>query len=60
MKKNKLLPCPWCGEIPEIIKTIYEDFSLIHRCKVIGPIVLNDSDKKWVTSRWNKRYEEKN
>jgi hypothetical protein len=54
--EKKLLPCPFCGELPEISKHFKEEmYRLIHRCKVIGPIVLDWADKGYHEHRWNRR-----
>lgn len=37
--KAKLLPCPFCGELPVITKHFREEmYSFMHRCPVVGSI----------------------
>lgn len=62
MKKqptNELLPCPFCGGIPEITKhSKYDVHALMHRCKVVGSIHFEWGAKKLHVDRWNTREEE--
>ncbi|MEW9840553.1 hypothetical protein [Pseudomonas juntendi] len=38
---SALMPCPFCGEKPQITKHHREDiYSFMHRCPVLGPISL--------------------
>ena len=56
--EEKLKPCPFCGELPEISKHFKEEmYHLIHRCKVLGPIVLEWSSKGSLERQWNRRAE---
>ena len=54
--KEKLKPCPFCGEIPEVLK--YEEKYYIscrdYNCKV-NPITNFRKTKKTVIKYWNKR-----
>jgi hypothetical protein len=55
---NELKPCPFCGERPEVTKHFKEDmYRLIHRCKVLGPVSFDWSDKEPTHDRWNTRAE---
>jgi len=54
--EKKLLPCPWCGGIPEVNKHFREDmYSLLHRCPVMGPLSLDWSSEGDNEARWNQR-----
>ncbi len=52
-----LAPCPFCDERPdEIVKTINETYRFTHRCKVIGPITVeNYGTAEDVAKTWNTR-----
>ena len=51
-----LKPCPFCGETPELSKHFREDmWQMIHRCKVIGPMLIEWGDAERITKQWNKR-----
>ena len=54
---SALLPCPFCGETPEPSKHFKHDmWQLIHRCEVIGPIVVDWKDsKEMLVEQWNTR-----
>lgn len=58
---KELIPCPFCGgEDVKITKTIYEDFNLIHRCKIIGAILLEGYlRKEQLIQQWNTQHESK-
>jgi len=52
----KLIPCPFCGGIPEVHKHYKEDqYNLIHRCKVLDVISLDWNDKGHNEALWNTR-----
>jgi hypothetical protein len=56
MPAEKLLHCPFCGELPEVAKHFREDvYRLIHRCKIAGPIVLEWASKGANEAQWNRR-----
>ncbi len=51
-----LKPCPFCGETPELSKHFREDmWQMIHRCKVMGPILIEWGDALRITKQWNTR-----
>lgn len=51
------LPCPFCGQLPELTKHFrHGDFGLIHRCKVIGAIAFEFAPKARQIARWNTRH----
>ena len=52
-----LLPCPFCGGEPTLTEHHLEKglWNMIHRCKVIGPISWDWSDKERHVTRWNTR-----
>lgn len=51
-----LIYCPFCGKVPELSKHFREDqWQMIHRCRVIGPIVIEWGSMERVISRWNTR-----
>ena len=56
---KELKSCPFCGgEEAHITKHFKEDmYNLIHRCKIIGCIKLDWSDKKTLIKAWNTRPE---
>lgn len=54
---SKLLPCPFCGELPVITKHFKHDiYSFMHRCSVIGPIYrdFRESEQGHI-DMWNTR-----
>ena len=52
----KLIPCPFCKGIPEVHKHFRDDqYNLIHRCKVIGTILLDWNDRGRNETLWNTR-----
>ena len=53
-----LLACPFCGEHPGEITDatrILGVFNIIHRCKVIGPIKIESTDRDCLVATWNTR-----
>jgi hypothetical protein len=51
-----LLPCPFCGGDAEINKHFREDmWSLLHRCRVMGPISIDWTSRESIWKRWNHR-----
>lgn len=51
-----LLPCPFCGRTPELNKHFREEmWTMIHRCKVIGPITFDWSSEQRIAAQWNTR-----
>lgn len=52
-----LLPCPFCGEKPEVAKHFKEPiWRLVHRCKAIGPITIDWHDSVAdLAAIWNRR-----
>lgn len=53
---DELLLCPWCAEKPELNKHFREEvWSLLHRCKIMGPIKLEWGDRDDHIARWNTR-----
>ena len=56
---SDLIPCPFCGETPELSKHYREDmWQMIHRCQVVGPLSFDwTSYKVSIIKRWNTRYE---
>ena len=54
---GELLPCPFCGEQPQITKHHREDiYSFMHRCQVLGPISWGfREDQKAHVEKWNTR-----
>jgi len=55
---KQLKPCPFCGGDAEITKHFREEmWSLIHRCKVMGPMKLEWSESEnSIIERWNTRF----
>lgn len=55
---SKILPCPFCGGIPEITKHFKEEmWSLLHRCKIMGAIKLEWRENEDVLiQKWNIRH----
>lgn len=51
--------CPFCGETPEPTKHYqYDEWQMIHRCPVIGPITLSwRSSLEMLAEQWNRRAE---
>lgn len=55
-EREALKPCPFCGKRPEIHKHFREDMhSLIHRCKILGPIIFDFGSKDRHIKNWNTR-----
>lgn len=54
---SDLLPCPFCGEKPQITKHHREDiYSFMHRCPVLGPISWGfREDPQAHVEKWNAR-----
>lgn len=53
---NDLLPCDFCGELPVITKHHKEEiYGLTHRCKVLGPISWEFSERDYIVKKWNTR-----
>ncbi|GLO03356.1 hypothetical protein PPUJ13061_32540 [Pseudomonas putida] len=54
---SELLPCPFCGEKPQITKHHREDiYSFMHRCPVLGPISWGfREDQQAHVEKWNAR-----
>lgn len=54
---SDLLPCPFCGEKPQITKHHREDiYSFMHRCQVLGPISWGfREDQQAHIEKWNAR-----
>ena len=55
---GELLPCPFCGQpAGEIVDAtrILGKWRLIHRCKVLGPVSLDDFERDSLVDRWNTR-----
>ncbi|HDS0936955.1 TPA: Lar family restriction alleviation protein [Pseudomonas putida] len=54
---SDLLPCPFCGEKPQITKHHREDiYSFMHRCPVLGPISWGfREDQQAHVEKWNDR-----
>lgn len=54
---SDLLPCPFCGEKPQITKHHREDiYSFLHRCQVLGPISWGfREDQQAHIEKWNAR-----
>ena len=50
---SSLLPCPWCGEIPNFHQS-YGKYFLLHSCEVIK-LTLGKRRKKELTEKWNTR-----
>jgi hypothetical protein len=57
MDDVKLLPCPFCGELPTITKHFkHEIYSFVHRCSVIGPITRDFREREQDhADMWNTR-----
>ena len=53
---SELRDCPFCGEIPVITKHFREDMhQMVHRCKVVGPILFDFGDACRHIKAWNTR-----
>ncbi|WP_313316444.1 hypothetical protein [Pseudomonas sp.] len=54
---SNLLPCPFCGDKPQITKHHREDiYSFMHRCQVLGPISWGfREDQQTHVEKWNAR-----
>lgn len=54
---EKLSPCPFCGETPQITKHHREDiYSFMHRCQVLGPISWGFREDQYAhIEKWNSR-----
>lgn len=54
---SELLPCPFCGEKPQITKHHREDiYSFMHRCQILGPISWGfREDQQAHVEKWNAR-----
>ena len=51
----ELLPCPFCGEDqgPLVDATrIMGVWRLIHRCRLVGPILIESSDPEYLAKKW--------
>jgi hypothetical protein len=55
--KIELKPCPFCGGKAGITKHFKEDmWSLLHRCPVIGPILIDWTvPRSNLVTQWNTR-----
>ena len=54
----ELKPCPFCGGSAQLNKHFKEEmWSLIHRCEVMGPIMIDWTDRERAVTRWNTRKE---
>ena len=53
----RLLPCPFCSKTPILIKHFKLDdhYSLVHRCEVIGLIILDFGNPSTHAISWNTR-----
>lgn len=67
MPSKKILPCPFCGDIPVAKKTVGGFWKLSHhpldRCPASGEIILNlyppnsrYANKNELIDYWNRRY----
>ena len=54
---DELLPCPFCAGEAKITKHFkYDDlFNLIHRCRLVGPIMIDWRDREQIVANWNTR-----
>ena len=54
---SELLPCPFCGEKPQITKHHREDiYGFMHRCQVLGPISWGFREHQHAhVEKWNAR-----
>lgn len=54
---EQIKPCPFCGVKPDVIKHFKHDiWSLMHRCKLVGPISIDWCDDiNGISRRWNRR-----
>lgn len=61
LPEGETLPCPFCGEQPEITKHFKEDaWRLVHRCDVMGALVLDWTEpRRRHVDTWNTRTAER-
>lgn len=61
LPEGETLPCPFCGEQPEIAKHFKEDaWRLVHRCDVMGALVLDWTEpRRRHVDTWNTRTAER-
>jgi hypothetical protein len=53
---SELLPCPFCGGIPDVSKHFKHDmYGLVHRCPVIPYVVMEFAEKGYNEAKWNTR-----
>jgi hypothetical protein len=54
---DDLKACPFCGKQPEVTAHFKNktEHRLVHRCTVVGPIVIDWSSKDYLTEKWNTR-----
>ena len=58
--RDELKPCPFCGVLNDKegitdATRILGVWRFIHRCKVIGPISIEDGNRDHVVAIWNTR-----
>lgn len=57
---DELKPCPWCGPLPKDegpadATRLTGMWNLIHRCRVLGPVKIEELTRENLIAAWNAR-----